>query len=351
MTGPTCCGDDALLEQLSCDNTGLLCGKLAFRKLQRDLPLPDSDDFELFCTCDNPIPLSKDQTATVLKMIRQIQDDPLKFTDDMVESIIVACAFGAVLRNLFSLFKEAARSRATFVACSHALSILLEWLLKDSSVQATVPLSAVRALESVVQGGIVCLEENFSPSCRQHLLSLWGQPAIVHILDLVLESFKNTGEGAHEQLDCDVILQFFSYLSSNVTLAYPPDMRARLLKIFDEGGVPETQVLEFDHDDSDADSDHSVDVEAGGPSHRRDHTAEYHTLFHRSGAHYPSWPQNSVRGEFKKDSSAHLECSSKDGGCDKQFCGKKDRTGEPDLHSGLYLLGVPSSITLLLLNH
>lgn len=338
MTSSTCCGDDLQLDRLSRDNSGLPCGLLRCRTLQLDLP---NSSLVTFCIADNPRPFTKDATETMLQMIKSSQPtdpsqpDLFDFTDDMVGTMIQDYAFGTVLTNLCSLYKREPRSRPTFVKCSVSLNLLLKLLLKESSVQATVPFPSVRALSSIVEPGVVHLEEYYSLHLRQLLLSSWGQPALVNILDDVLATFKSNGERAGGQLrkDCNIILSFLSYLTRNVTLSFPPDMRAKLLHKLDTEGVPKTEVLEFEDDDSDTGSDDAADMEAGEASNRRDYAAEYHKFFHRSGAHYPCWPQTRLRGVFNKDAKVNDECSSIDGGCDKAFCGTRGRTGDLASHT------------------
>jgi hypothetical protein len=228
--------------------------------------------------------------------------------------------FGPELRQVCELF----RTESTVVTT--ALSTFAYWTGKDSSAQATVPLTCIPTLRSIISGGVGSLIDSYTRGKKVLVGGEAGLPLITEILDelcTLIRANPRPSRNCPVLRDCGVVLKFLDYLCDTVLLSYDPEMRARLLlRLSTDGWLPGAVSACGD----------------GDPGTEEPVSHEYDTDgFLGNGIHMPYLKRNRWRGSFKKDAKASEETSSRDGGCDKPFPQMQGKTGVFLCHTPLIL--------------
>jgi hypothetical protein len=224
---------------------------------------------------------------------------------------------GHVLGKQLNAVCELFRKGSTVL--SEALATVVKFASGRSSLIQTVPFKATVLLNKLLGDNCAAtsLRSRYSAAIRSQLSGLDGQPWLAILLDEIC--IKAAGDGRASRSDpvlhdCEVVLSFVRYLCDIVQLAYRPEARANLVALASDemdGEAP---------DDDDEDEDEEGDANA---------CSYDSTEFLRDGVHAPGLNKLRERGKFSKDAKADQERASREGGCDKSFEAKKNKTGTP----------------------
>jgi hypothetical protein len=229
--------------------------------------------------------------------------------------------FGPQLRAVCELF----RLKSPLV--TEALATLVVNIAKDSSLQATFPFTFLSEVQSVVSRGSSGLVQAYDSKMKLSISGIGGQPIVATLLDDICSQIQDETAAAHTlrsssvRNDSDVVLNFLDYCCSNVLLSYPPEMRERLVhRLATEGWCTGAVNHCGEHRGSGEEGSGSESEEPSYPDYDTD-------AFLRNGIHMPLLRKHRERGVFHKDAKSKEESASGDGGCDKAFDAKKNKTG------------------------
>lgn len=230
------------------------------------------------------------------------------------------CELGKQLKDVCELF----RTKSSVL--SESLATVVKFAAGQSSVIQTIPFKATVVLNELLGDNCtaVTLSARYSAVIRSQLSGLDGQPYVAILLQEICTKADACGRvsRSHSVLrDCDVVLSFIRYLCDIVQLAFVPDARARLIALATEEmapGAPTAHQVPPGDDEDDT-------------AHRDYDFKEFYT----HGVHAPWLRKLRERGKFPKDTKSDQERANREGGCDKSFEKKKNKTGTPQPASSI----------------